>query len=65
MPEPDFRITGVEPVTRGMMPLLHFKVQIMSPSPFVIHARPLWAYVHSFEGYFVPIDVARIFGRCP
>ena len=32
MPEVAFAITGVTPVTRGLTPLLHFKLQI-TPAP--------------------------------
>lgn len=33
MPDLDFEISGVEPATRGLVPLLHFKVRITNQPP--------------------------------
>ncbi|HEY5036051.1 MAG TPA: DUF6084 family protein, partial [Chthoniobacterales bacterium] len=33
MPDLDFEILGVEPAVRGLVPLLHFKLQITNEPP--------------------------------
>jgi Family of unknown function (DUF6084) len=43
--ELDFQITGVEAAARGLIPLLHFKVQVTSPPDKIIHALMLHAQI--------------------
>lgn len=46
MPDLDFKITGVEPVTRGLTPLLHFKLQVTNvPATEAIQTVALHAQI--------------------
>jgi hypothetical protein len=46
MPDLDFRITGVDPVDRGLTPLLHFQLEITnSPAAESIHTVMLQAQI--------------------
>lgn len=38
MPDLNFQVAGVESSTRGLTPLLHFKLRVTTPSPEPIHA---------------------------
>ena len=38
MPDLDFQVVGVEPASRGLAPLLHFKVRITAPENAVIES---------------------------
>ncbi len=46
MPDLDFRITGVEPAARGLVPLLHFKLEVTNkPETELIHNLILQAQI--------------------
>ncbi|MBV8177009.1 MAG: hypothetical protein JO151_20930 [Verrucomicrobia bacterium] len=47
MPDLNFRVTGVEPAARGLIPLLHFKLELRNtPATEEIHAVILQAQIH-------------------
>jgi hypothetical protein len=45
VPDLDFKVVGVEAATRGLTPLLHFKLEITTPSPEPIQALLLNAQI--------------------
>lgn len=46
MPDLDFRVTGVEPAARGVVPLLHFKLEVTNtPATQRIHSAMLQAQI--------------------